>query len=1514
MAVVAILFAGVLTLQLPQVQTFLTRKVTDVLSSKLDGDIVFEKLHFKPFTTLVLKNAAIIDRNPATDPTDPQKEKVDTFFRAGYIIARFSLKGLAGSEGEGIHIRKAYIADARMNLVLQDGKDTTDKGTDNLSRIFRLKRNQKKKEPSPKELFHIRNVELDNMSFALINYKTRKTPYHGGMNWNDLDVTSIDLKARDLMFKGGIMTGEVGELSFREKSGFECSSLTGKAKVGNGRTIVEDLKLKDQWSDIDIPLYMMSYDSVKDFSDYIDKVKMDGIIARSMVDFRTISYFAPQLSDNKLRVLAEGRMEGVVRDLHFYNISAISQAGGFSGIVNGSLTGLPDIDNTRINATVRNFHLTTDGLGRFVSEWMKGGRLDLSRFAKGTVFNVDASAKGLLNSMQTKASISSEIGQADVEARLSDLIISDKPIGIDGTVHTEDLDLGQIIGTDIIHQTTLRTGLKAKLTDGFPDVVIDSLIVDKMNLNGYDYSGIAAVGKLSERAFDGRIICNDPSLNFLFQGTFALSSKTKNALYQFYANVGHADLNAMNIDKRGISRVQLQTNANFVRTAQGDLLGKVDVGNLNLENSEGKHDIGDISLTSHTNDNKWKVRLNSSFIDGSYIGTASVGRFIKDLKDITLRKEIPALFTDEGQKWGGNSYELYFRCHNSMDVMSFAIPGMYIADSTALNLNITPEGILTTELKSPRIAYREQYMKGVNVSIDNKSDKITGELNCSEIRAASLMMKDNRLSILAQDNHLGAGFSYENAGELLNRGEFVFVSDFSRNEEKLNIDLDILPTSLHLNSREWNIEPSKIHILGSDIDVETFELTSSEQKISLQGKASKEKKDTLTLNLARFDISVINPLLKSNLGIAGAATGEVKLISPLNEMGLLANMISDSTYVAGVPLGVVGIGSSWNEEFERFEIGVRNDHAGKSNIIANGKLSPKLKTLEAEARLDNLNVGYVQPILKDVFSEMGGTISGEIFVDGPLDNLEISSRDTRLNDASLTIDYTKVPYKADGTFHIDSEGAYFDQISIKDRFDGTGEVTGSINWDHFRNMFFDLSIKVANMECVDLTEKQADVFYGNLFATGNLGITGPLNSLMMNIDAVTSKPGQLHIPLSSALSTGKGSNLLKFKELEKEIYVDPYETMISKLQKKDQKGGELGVNMRVTASPEVEAFVELDKTSGNVLSGRGNGTIDLKIDSETFDINGDYTLTGGNFKFVVLGLASRDFTIQDGSSIRFGGDIMESTLDIDAIYKTKASLSTLIADTTSVANKRLVECGISITDKLSNPRLGFSIEIPDLDPMVKSRVESALSTEDKVQKQFLSLIVSNNFLPDEQSGIVNNSSMLYSNVSEILATQLNNILQKLDIPIDLGLNYQPNERGNDIFDVAVSTQLFNNRVVVNGSVGNRQYSSGGSQNDVVGDIDIEIKLDRSGALRLNLFSHSADQYTNYLDNSQRNGVGLTYQTEFNTFRQFFRNMFMSRKNRQEAKLKEEQEMINEGKIKLEIEAPEKTEKKNGRKR
>ena len=266
-----------------------------------------------------------------------------------------------------------------------------------------------------------------------------------------------------------------------------------------------------------------------------------------------------------------------------------------------------------------------------------------------------------------------------------------------------------------------------------------------------------------------------------------------------------------------------------------------------------------------------------------------------------------------------------------------------------------------------------------------------------------------------------------------------------------------------------------------------------------------------------------------------------------------------------------------------------------------------------------------------------------------------------------------------------------------------------------------------------------------------------------------------------------------------------------------------------------------------------------------------------------MNIASKNFTIESGSSIKFNGDIMDSDLDIDARYQTKTSLANLIADSTATSYRRNVICGLKVSDKLRNPQLAFSIDIPDLDPSSKSQVESALSTDDKVQKQFVALLVTNSFLPTDQSGIFNNTNdILMSNMMEIMSGQLSNILQRLQIPLDLGFKYAPGEGGNDLFDVAVSTKLFNDRVSVNGVIGNRQYAPNGNNRDVVGDLDVEIKLDNAGQVRLNLFSHSADKFSNYLDYSQRNGVGVSYQREFNTFLGLVRSLFTSKKKRQEA--------------------------------
>ena len=1498
-AIVSVVTAIALAIQTPGVQTRIADKAVSLLSEKLDGDITFEKIHFKPFTTLVLKNVVIIDREPVRDQLDSAAIQIDTFFRAQYIIAKFTLKGLRSQNG--LHLEKATITDAEMNLVIEDCMTDEKNKENNLSRIFRLKKKQQKN-TSDKEIFHLRKVVINGFTFRMKNYSSKKTPFRGGINWNDLDISDISLKANELQFKGGVMSGGLEELSFREKSGYICHEISGSAKVGNGKTIVKDLKLNDPWSDINLPLFMMSYADVDAFKDYIAEVRMDAEFSKSVVDFQTIKHFSPQLEDNRLIIdVRSGKFGGTVDDFTVSDMLISSRSGGFEGSISGHMTGIPEIEDTSIDAKIQNFTITSSGLSHFVTQWMRDGSLDLGKFAPGTAFNINAHAKGLLNRLDIDADIRSAIGKVNGDISLEDIITEGTQIGISGKVSTEDLNVGKVIGQKIIGETSMSATVAAKLgNDKAPlSAAIDSLAISKLHIHGYDYSNISGEGTLSKDAFDGRITCNDPNLNFMFHGRLGLSPRTQNTIYKFYAIVGHANLNAMNIDTRGRSDVSFRTSADFRRTRSGDIYGDISLDNIMLENGEGRYDIGQVKLTSVSKNDIYRMWLKSAFANGTYTGTAPVTEFIKDLGNITLRRELPSLFEDPSYKWNGNRYSLDFQFDKMQDVLEFAYPGLYIADNTTISTRITEKGRLTGVLNSQRIALRTSYsIKDLTFDFNNNDGNFTGELYSQEIEVAKMTISDNSFRILADDDHIGLGYTYDNQSELKNRGEFFVHGDLARSGSDITLDVNILPSMLYLNSREWRIQPSHMRIEPDGVDVSSVEFLSDEQRISLHGKISKTQKDTLSLELDRFDISVINPLLGKNLGIKGAATGHVQMTSPLNRKGILADMICDSTYLAGMPLGVVTVGSRWDEDFERFDITARNELAGRSNINASGKFTPKTGSLEAGAKLDRLHVGYVEPFLKEIFSDLGGYISGEVNVDGPLNALSITSNGTRLEEGLLRIAYTNVPYYADGLFHIDDSGVYFDDIQIKDNFTGTGSVTGSINWNNFRDISFDTRIRVNEIEGINLTEKQNQTFYGNVFGTGQVNIKGPVSSLEMTVDAVTSKTGELHIPIASSATSGS-SNLLKFTEIEVEKFIDPYEIMRSRFEKKKESKNEFLVNLHINANPDVTAFVEIDKASGHVLSGNGNGTLDLVAGEDVFTINGDYTLTGGSYKFVALGLVSRDFEIQDGSSVTFNGDILESTLDINALYKTKASLSTLIADTTAVGNRRAVECGIEITDKLANPRLGFSIEIPDIDPTIKSRVESALSTEDKVQKQFLSILLYNRFLPDEQSGIFNNSNMLYSSVSEVMAGQLSNILQKLNIPVDLGLNYQPNEKGNDVFDVAVSTQMFNNRVSVNGSVGNKQYTSGG-ETDVVGDLDIEIKLNRAGSFRLNLFSHSADSYTNYLDNSQRNGVGLAYQTEFNSFRQFFKNMFSSKKKRLEAKQEEEQAMIDGRRVEINI--------------
>ena len=1465
--IASIIAAAFIAIQAPAVQTFIAEKAVAKLKDATNADITFSHIHFKPFTQLIIDDLAVIDTAPIAP--EPGDIPIDTLFRAGNISVKFSLSSLLG--GEGLHFSQARIRNAQMNLVLE-GEQV------NLGRMFGLEAKEDTTAVPDKEIFSIGDVRIENMGYSMYNYGPerlvpegtyRKNGEQVGIDWTDLEVKDINLKGKNLKMRGKVIGGNLLEMTFRERSGFNCRHISGDARAGNGNVIIRNLKIRDDYSDLALPFFAMRYAGATAFADFLNQVHLEGRIENSFLDFKTLTFFAPTLENTGLRAYVSGQVSGPVSNMQLKNVRVNMDDGSFAGTMNGRISNIADIYDMRIDARLSACMFSSRGVDRLVNAWTEE-RIDFRKFAKGQRFMMDCIVEGKLNHLRVMPYISSLHGNMDADLQFRHLIDPKRPIQLKGLVRSRDLDAGKIAGTDALGPITMETSASLIIpVDGKSSmsVHIDSLKIRKLNLLGYDYQGIAAAGDLTSDYFDGKVICNDPNLNFLFQGLFTLvndKSKSVNRIWKFYANIGHADLHALKLDKRPVSRLRLRTAANFTTSENRDVNGKISIDGVTLENSSGVHNIGNVDITADLKDNISRMKFKSAFLDGSFAGSASPLVFLDDLMSVTVDRDLPVLGNGSKKVFSGNRYEVNFDFSDSRDLLSFLIPGLYIADKSSVRLRLDAKGLATARVKSPRIAYKDKFIKDMDASFSNSEGSLSGNIFGNLVNIGPKMSIDEaRLSLYADDDKFGLGFNYGESVEDGNDGEILTLGTLGRDKASdLSLQLRILPSGMRINSADWDIHEAELSIADGHIRIDGFGFSNGDQGISINGCIDRNGGDSLRVDMERFGIDLLNPLLPDNMQLSGSATGSALLVSPIASPDLNLDIVCDSAAIGGVNLGLLTARCHFDKTFKRFDAQINNLYEGQLRLDGHAFYTPSSQMLEADARFNGFNLGIAKPFVGEIFNEIGGELSGNLRYDSTPGRYRIASENLRLDNGLLSLLFTNVPYTVNGPLEIDTEGAHFKGISLKDRENGTGTLDGSILFGGFTRPELDLRATVQNMECLNVTQKESPYFYGHIYGSGSASIRGPFSALVLDIDASTEKTGDLHIPIPNT-STAGNNNLLRFKGIEVPVIVDPYEEMMKKIKDIEAATSDFAINLRVNATPGVMAYIEIDKASGNILSARGSGMIELNSSSQRFDINGDYNISGGNYKFVALGIASRDFEIKEGSSIKFNGDIMDSNLNIDAVYKTKASLSTLIADTTSVNTRRNVECGIQITDKLRNPRIGFSINVPDIDPTVKSKVESALSTQDKIQKQFLSLIISNAFLPDEQSGIFNTSTILASNLSEVMSGQLNNILQRLNIPLDLGLNYQPNDRGNDVFDVAVSTQLFNNRVIVNGNIGNRQYTTSGSNTDIVGDIEIEIKLDRKGSWRLNLFSHSADQYTNYLDNSQRNGLGMAYQVEFN---------------------------------------------------
>jgi hypothetical protein len=334
---------------------------------------------------------------------------------------------------------------------------------------------------------------------------------------------------------------------------------------------------------------------------------------------------------------------------------------------------------------------------------------------------------------------------------------------------------------------------------------------------------------------------------------------------------------------------------------------------------------------------------------------------------------------------------------------------------------------------------------------------------------------------------------------------------------------------------------------------------------------------------------------------------------------------------------------------------------------------------------------------------------------------------------------------------------------------------------------------------------------------------------------------------------------------------------------------QLDFNLKVT--PEATVKIIFDPTMGDEITGTGSGDMRISINTlGDFKIVGDYVIEEGTYLFTLQNvLANWKFNVEQGSSLRWSGDPINADVNINTYLRRKASLADLDPSFVETSNKT-VDCTIGLTGKLMQPNVIFDVELPFAEQDVKDKVKSFISTEEEKGKQFLALLIIKRFLPanPNPNNAATNSSIgggeiAGANASDILSNQLSNWLSQLSSEFDLGINIKPgSEKSSRDVELILGKQFFKDRLSVNGSVDMKTEAEAAKATSIVGDVDIDYKITKSGRLRTKAYSRANEEEIKKGNSSNyTQGFGFYYTEEFNNFSEVIKRYgeALNRKNK-----------------------------------
>ena len=1054
-----------------------------------------------------------------------------------------------------------------------------------------------------------------------------------------------------------------------------------------------------------------------------------------------------------------------------------------------------------------------------------------------------------------------------------------RQLAYNARVATNKFRLGKMLAHQPLGPVSLDLRMRGEMKDGINKGKVVGKIRD-VSYNGYTYQAIQIDGKFKPNHFDGMVSINDENLQLQFAGLVDLAEQAPDVNFDLRLHRFRPEILGLSDELRD-SEIGLSLAANLSGINPDKMNGYLVVDSLRLRRGMDSVMLQQIKLTvlAEENDNK-HIRLTSDIVTGSLSGAFRYA-------------EVPYAFLRLAYQYLPNA----FPATTAKRILSHSAAAPQTLDFYLYGHRLKP---LQRVLRLPFTLGDQPVLKGFYHEADGlfgvqayatsvrvngiPIEDITLAFNNFDGSAAlSLSAKAKNMNALTHIAALDNSVNVDVSLQQLDSMEHVYAGDvhlhthFSQYAGMPLIDLHLLPSTVVLKDSLYTINESHINYCVADtmLSIENFQVEASHQYIRANGVASKRADDSLRVELGHIDAGFILPFVlpEKEFKLGGYVTGWATLYNLFNQPVFEADVRLDSAQINDVYLGTALATLELDKETKNILID-GDVYTPTERLLAHvdGEVVTATKHWGITIYPDSIPLGFINHWTDGIISDISGYGSGMVDIFGENHKVWVTAK-VKAEGGALTIPFTGCRYYLSDSVTMDSTSIQFRDITLRDDEGHLLHLDGALYHECFKNFRYGFDVQVQDAMALNLPDKAGEMLQGRVYANGEVHIRGDESEVNIQANARTVGKSRFRFSIDYA-STASESNFIQFVDHNAvSIYssVEEEEEPDLPLSWTRPSTTRILLAMNIDVDQHLLAQLVLGERNGDILQGRGDGSLRFTYDSQNEDIKlmGNYILQQGTLDFTVGNIIRRQFVISEGSSVSWSGNVEQPQLDVTAKYKVTASLKDLFgSEISQLATTRTsvpVNTCLTMRGTLDNPILQFGIELPNSDENIQSQVRAIINTDEMLMRQVVYLLVFGKFfMPEYMTSTqyigVNES---YSLLSSTITGQINAWLSKLTNVFTMGVNIRTDGEGADAsqeYEAQFQLQPVD-RLLINGNVGYR-YNDIANQ-PFFGDLDVEVMLTEDGRLRLKGYTHTVDKYS-LRQASTIQGIGFVWKQDFNT--------------------------------------------------